>query len=53
MSPDRLSEEGLEESEEFEVPFSITFLLFVFLTFPLVIHFNGHFYTYGTIARIF
>ena len=53
MSPDHLCEEGPAEFEEIEVPFSITFLLFILLTISYVIHFNGHFYIFGLIARIF
>ena len=53
MSPDHLCEEGLAELEDFEVPFSIIFLLFVFLTLPNVIQFNRHFPIYGIIDRLF
>ena len=51
MSPDHLCEEGPAEFEEIEVPFSIIFLLFILLSY--VIHFNGHFYIFGLLARIF
>ena len=53
MSPDHLCEEGPEEFEEIEVPFSIIFFLLVLLTTSCVIHFNRHFYIFGLLARIF
>ena len=43
MLPDHASDEGLAELEEFKVPFSIIFFLFVFLTLPHAIHFNSIF----------
>ena len=52
MSPDHLNEEGLAEFEEIEIPFSIIFLLSIFLTISYGIHFNGHFYIFGLLARI-
>ena len=52
MSPDHLNEEGLAELEETEIPFSIIFLLSVLLTISYGIHFNGHFYIFGLLARI-
>ena len=52
MSPDHLNEEGLAELEEIEIPFSITFLLSIFLIISYGIHFNGHFYNFGLLARI-
>ena len=53
MSPDHLSEEGQAEFEEIEVPFSIIVLLSILLTISYMIHFNGHFYIFGLLARIF
>ena len=53
MSPDHLSEEGLAELEEIEEPYSIRSSLFVILTIPYIIHFNGHFHIFGFLARIF
>ena len=53
MSPDHLNEEGLAEFEEIKIPFSIICLLFILLTISYVIHFNGHFYIFGLLARIF
>ena len=52
MSPDHLNEEGPTELEEIEIPFSIIFLLSVPLTISYGIHFNGHFYIFGLLARI-
>ena len=52
MSPDHLNEEGPTELEEIEIPFSIIFLLSVLLTISYGIHFNGHFYAFGLLARI-
>ena len=52
MSPDHLNEEGLAELEEIEIPFSIIFLLSILLTISYRIHFNGHFYNFGLLARI-
>ena len=53
MSLDHLSEEGLAEFEEIEVPFSIIVFLCVLLTISYVIHFNEHFYIFGLLAMIF
>ena len=53
MSLDHLCEEGLEELEDFKIPFSIIFFVFVFLTLPYMIHFNRNFHIYGIIARLF
>ena len=53
MSLDHLNEEGLAEFEEIKISFSIIFLLFILLTISYVIHFNGHFYIFGLLARIF
>ena len=53
MSLDHLSEEGPAELEEIEVPFSIICSLFIILTISYLIHFNGHFYIFGLLARIF
>ena len=52
MSLDHLNEEGPAEFEEIEIPFSIVFLLSILLTISHGIHFNGHFYIFGLIARI-
>ena len=52
MSQDHLNEEGPEELEEIEIPFSIIFLLSVLLTISYRIHFSGHFYIFGLLARI-
>ena len=52
MLPDHLSEEGPAEFEEIEIPCSIIFLLVTLFTILYVIHFNGHFYIFGSIARI-
>ena len=52
MSPDHLSEEGLTELEEIEIPFSIIFLFSILLTTSYRIHYNGHFYIFGLLARI-
>ena len=52
MSLDHLNEEGLAELEEIEIPFSIIFLLSILLTISYRIHFNGHFYIFGLLARI-
>ena len=46
MSLDHLSEEGLAELEEIEVPFSIIFLLFILLPISCLIHFNRHLYIF-------
>ena len=53
MLSDHLSEEDLTKLEEFKVPFNIIFFLFVFLTLPYVIQFNGHLHIYGIIDRLF
>ena len=52
MSPDHLNEEGLAELEEIEIPFSIIFLLSIFLTISYGIHSKSHFYIFGLLARI-
>ena len=52
MSPDHRNEEGLAEFEEIKIPFSIIFLLSILLTISYRIHFNGHFYIFGLLARI-
>ena len=43
MSLDYLNEEGLAESEEIEIPFTIILLLSIFLIISNGIHFNRHF----------
>ena len=52
MSLDHLNEEGLVELEETEIPLSIILLLSILLTISYGIHFNGHFYIFGLLARI-
>ena len=52
MSPDYINEEGPAELGEIEIPFSIIFLLSIFLTISYRIHFNGHFYIFGLLAGI-
>ena len=52
MSPGHLNEEGLAELEEIEIPFSIIFLFSILLTISYGIHFKGHFYIFGLLARI-
>ena len=52
MSPDHLSEEGTAELEEIKIPFSIILLFSVLLIISYGIHFNGHFYIFGLLARI-
>ena len=52
MSLDHLNEEGPAEFEEIEIPFSIIFLLSILLTISYRIHFNGHFYIFGLLAKI-
>ena len=52
MSLDHLNEEGPAELKEIEIPFSIIILLTIFLTISSGIHFNGHFYIFGLLARI-
>ena len=52
MSLDHLNERGPAELEEIEIPFSIMFLLSILLTISYGIHFNGHFYIFGLLARI-
>ena len=52
MSPDHLHEEGPAELEENKIPFSIILLFSVLLTISCGIHFNGHFYIFGLLARI-
>ena len=52
MPPDHLNEEGLAELEEIKIPFSIIFLFSVLLITSYEIHFNGHFYIFGLLARI-
>ena len=53
MSPDHLNEEVPAEFEEIEIPFSIIFFLSILLTISYGIHFNGHFYIFELLARIF
>ena len=53
MSLDHLNEEGLAELEEIEILLSIILLLSILLTISHGIHFNGHFYIFGLLARIF
>ena len=53
MSLDHLNEEGPAELEENEIPFSIILLLSILLTISYGIHFNGQFYIFGLLARIF
>ena len=53
MSLDHLCEEGPAEFEEIKVPFSIIFFLLVLLAISYMIHFKGHFYIFGLLARIF
>ena len=53
MALGHLSEEGLAELEEIEVPFSIIYSLFVTLIISYLIHFNRHFYIFGLLARLF
>ena len=50
---DHLSEEGLTELKEIEVPFSIIRSLLVILAISYFIHFNGYFYIFGLLARVF
>ena len=52
MSPNHLNEEGPAELEEIKIPFSIIYLLSILLTISHRIHFNGHFYIFGLLARI-
>ena len=52
MSPDHLNEEGPAEFEEIEIPCSILFLLSVLLTISYKIHFNRHFYIFGSLAKV-
>ena len=51
MSPDHLNEESLAELKGIEIPFSILLLFSIFLTISYGIHFNGHFYIFGLLAR--
>ena len=46
MSLDHLCEEGLAEIENFNIPFSIAFLGFVFLTLPHILHFKNYFHIF-------
>ena len=52
MSPDHPNEEGLAELDEIGIPHSIILLLSILLTISYGIHFNGHFYIFGLLARI-
>ena len=52
MSPDHFNEEGLAELEEIEIPYSMIFLVSIPLTISYEMHFNGHFYIFGLLARI-
>ena len=52
MSQDHLNEEGPAELEEIKMLFNIIFLLSILLTISYGIHFNGHFYIFGLLARI-
>ena len=52
MSLGYLNEEGLAELEEIKIPFSIILLFSILLIILYVIHFNGHFYIFGLLARI-
>ena len=49
MSPDHLNEEG---PAEIKIPFSIILFFSILLTISYRIHFDGHFYIFGLLARI-
>ena len=53
MSPDHLSEEGLPNREDIEIPFHIIFSFSTILVFLYGIHLNGHFYFFRLTTRIF
>ena len=52
MSLYHLNEEGTAELQEIEIPFNIIFFFSILLTISFRIHFNGHFYIFGLLARI-